>query len=148
MALSIKERQDRYRVTEKGKTTRARCFKEWSQRNRNQRNEYMKAWYHANKDKVKLTARKTRYKQRYGITPEHYDELLAAQNGHCALCNKTPDTERFGRLHVDHDHQTGQVRGLLCNNHNRSLAVMGDNALGLLKALAYVTRPHTPPACT
>ena len=53
-----------------------------------------------------------------GVTPADYDRLLAAQGGHCALCPNTPKTRR---LHVDHDHRTGAVRGLLCYRCNRAL---------------------------
>lgn len=46
------------------------------------------------------------------------DQLLAEQGGKCAIrgCDRTPKTRRF---HVDHDHRTGQVRGLVCHWHNR-----------------------------
>jgi hypothetical protein len=47
-----------------------------------------------------------------------YDQLLAEQKGHCALCPNTPKTRR---LHVDHDHRSLQIRGLLCYRCNRAL---------------------------
>lgn len=53
-----------------------------------------------------------------GITAEEYDLRLAAQGGGCAICGATPKTRR---LHVDHDHKTGAVRGLLCLRCNRNL---------------------------
>jgi hypothetical protein len=53
-----------------------------------------------------------------GITDELYFEMLERQSGHCALCPATPKTRR---LHVDHDHKTKQVRGLLCMRCNRAL---------------------------
>jgi Recombination endonuclease VII len=53
-----------------------------------------------------------------GVTDEEYARLLAAQGGHCALCPNEPKTRR---LHVDHDHATGRVRGLLCHRCNRNL---------------------------
>lgn len=65
-----------------------------------------------------MTARKPRRARQLGITDTHYQQLLDAQNGHCALCPNTPKTRR---LHVDHDHATGRVRGLLCHLHNRAL---------------------------
>lgn len=49
---------------------------------------------------------------------ELYERLLAEQDGHCAVCPATPGTRR---LHIDHDHRTGRVRGLLCHSHNRRL---------------------------
>lgn len=47
-----------------------------------------------------------------------YEAMLAMQGGHCALCPNTPKTRR---LHVDRDHSTGEVRGLLCMRCNRNL---------------------------
>lgn len=55
--------------------------------------------------------RKRSLRQRYGITVEDYDRMLEEQGGHCALCPAVPGVRR---LHVDHDHVTGRVRGLLC----------------------------------
>lgn len=56
----------------------------------------------------------------YGISAADYDALLAEQDGHCALCPKRPeDQTRYKRfLHVDHEHDTGLVRGLLCADCN------------------------------
>jgi hypothetical protein len=56
-------------------------------------------------------------KKRYGITAEVYDSLLEKQGGVCACCGKAPEKlpgNFRALLHVDHDHQTGDVRGLLC----------------------------------
>lgn len=53
-----------------------------------------------------------------GVTDDDYARLLDAQGGHCALCPATPKTRR---LHVDHNHATGAVRGLLCHRCNRAL---------------------------
>ena len=58
------------------------------------------------------------YKSRTGIPLAEYDALLAAQGGGCAICGNPPKTRR---LHVDHDHKTGKVRGLLCHRCNRRL---------------------------
>jgi hypothetical protein len=65
-----------------------------------------------------------------GFTDADYVRLLAAQDGHCALCDATPKTKRF---HVDHDHRTNKVRGLLCHRCNRVLwpFVTSDYALRL-----------------
>ena len=58
------------------------------------------------------------YKSRTGLPLAEYDALLAAQGGGCAICGNAPKTRR---LHVDHDHKTGKVRGLLCHRCNRAL---------------------------
>ncbi len=76
----------------------------------------------------------------YGITLEEYEALLVAQGGVCAL--NPEHTTPGGKLkhwHVDHDHKTGRVRGLLCRQCNLSLGGLGDDEEGLLRALAYVS---------
>jgi hypothetical protein len=60
-----------------------------------------------------------------GVTDAEYERLLAAQGGHCALCPNVPKRlKKDGtpyRLHADHDHKTGKVRGLLCWKCNDAL---------------------------
>lgn len=57
-------------------------------------------------------------KRTYGISRNDYEQLLYSQNGVCFLCHKPPCKDKFKRLHVDHDHITGRVRGLLCRGCN------------------------------
>jgi hypothetical protein len=73
----------------------------------------------------------------YGITPNQYEELLERQGGTCAICPRTADSQKR-RLHVDHDHSTGKVRGLLCDQCNRAVGLLGDDPDRLRKAAAYV----------
>lgn len=65
-----------------------------------------------------MTARKPQRAKQLGVTDAEYERLLAAQGGGCAICGATPKSRR---LHVDHDHKTGRVRGLLCHRCNRWL---------------------------
>jgi hypothetical protein len=69
-----------------------------------------------------------------GITDDEYAGMLAEQGGGCAICGAPPKTRR---LHVDHDHKTGRVRGLLCHRCNRALPVW-ITAAWLLKAARYL----------
>lgn len=52
------------------------------------------------------------------LAPGEYERMLEAQGGGCAICGSPGKTRR---LHVDHDHRTGRIRGLLCHVHNRRL---------------------------
>jgi Recombination endonuclease VII len=65
-----------------------------------------------------VTLPKPKRAKQLGVTDAEYERLLAAQGGHCALCPNVPKTRR---LHVDHDHATRRVRGLLCYRCNRAL---------------------------
>ena len=96
-------------------------------------------------------------KKQFGMTLEAYDQMLAAQNGVCAICRK-PETAKDGyggvkRLSVDHNHETGKVRGLLCGRCNTGLGFFKDNPDVLAEATAYLvnTDGHNtwePPAGT
>lgn len=63
-----------------------------------------------------------------GVSDEDYARMLAAQGGGCAICGAPPKTRR---LHVDHDHRTGAVRGLLCYRCNRALPTYMTGQLSL-----------------
>lgn len=64
--------------------------------------------------------RKDTLRWRYGITEERYAQMLHAQGGVCALCRRDRPG-RWGQYHVDHDHETGRLRGLLCVRCNAAL---------------------------
>ncbi len=79
-------------------------------------------------------------KCKYGITLEIYEAMLKSQNGGCAICGKTDGK----RLHVDHDHATGKVRGLLCFKCNVSIGHFGDDIAVLRLAIRYLESFRTP----
>ena len=72
----------------------------------------------------------------YGITIDQFEARLAAQGGVCAICRGLPAPGR--QFHVDHDHTTGAIRGILCQKCNGGLGAFGDTAAGLRVALAYL----------
>lgn len=83
--------------------------------------------------------RKDRYKS-YGLTIEQYNALFASQNGVCKICGNPPSGKKSKEtfLHVDHDHVTGQIRGLLCNKCNRGLGQFLDKPELLRRAAKYL----------
>lgn len=68
----------------------------------------------------------------YGITLEQFDEMILNQGGMCAIC------EREALLHVDHNHNTGKVRGLLCPKCNGYLGIIQDSVPALRRAIEYL----------
>lgn len=80
--------------------------------------------------------RRARGLSKYGLTVEQYDAMLAAQGGVCAICVYSPLTGK--PLHVDHDHRTNKVRGLLCGNCNTALGMFEDDPETLTSAIAYL----------
>ena len=110
--------------------------------------EKANAYYQANAERKKELARQWRtgagsgrhrghvLKKLYGISLEEYEALLDSQDGVCAICKETPRNNRF--LGVDHDHDTGRVRGLLCTTCNVGLGALHDSVEILRSALAYL----------
>lgn len=84
----------------------------------------------------KAVAMFNRIKNRYGLSIEGFESLIAIQKGVCAICGAEPN----GRLHIDHCHTTGKVRGLLCVKCNLAIGLMNDNTALLLKAIQYLQR--------
>ena len=85
-------------------------------------NERKRAYYHSHKQDIKPILRRGQLKRQYGISPADYDALLAKQDGVCATCGK-PSEET---LCVDHCHETGTIRGLLCRQCNFALGCFKD----------------------
>ncbi len=83
----------------------------------------------------KQSTRASILRTRYGITVDVYDAMLESQGGVCAICRNTCATGK--RLSVDHDHTTGQVRGLLCQRCNRGIGHF-DSPEIILAAAKYV----------
>src|ERR1019366_1751148 len=93
----------------------------------------------ANPDKVKNTD----LMKNYGITLVQYKEMLQEQNSCCAICNKPETRTRNGKLtmlSVDHNHTTGEVRGLLCNKCNTLIGYANEDAKILEASLKYLER--------
>jgi hypothetical protein len=111
----------------------------------------VKRWQQAYPDRVNATQRLRRatpegkrrqradhLKRKYGMTIEQYDAMLAAQGGGCFICGRLPRQDIS--LHVDHDHSTGAIRGILCFCCNNALADFQEDRLLLQKAAEYLDR--------
>lgn len=74
---------------------------------------------------------------KYGITLDQYNAMLEQQGGGCAICGAA--TNKNGKaLFVDHCHDTGKVRGILCYRCNTGLGSFKDNAVLVAKAVSYL----------
>lgn len=79
-----------------------------------------------------------RFKREYGITYADYERMLEEQEGKCPCGRSAPEGHGGQWLHVDHDHTTGKVRGLLCPNCNKVLGLVFDNPDTLVVLAAYL----------
>ncbi len=82
-----------------------------------------------------VTCRQLRHK--YGITIEQYNQRFNEQNGCCAICKKHQG-EFKRRLHIDHNHETGELRSLLCPNCNTVIGKVGESVELLGKIAEYL----------
>lgn len=86
----------------------------------------------------------TNVRRWYGLEPEQYQLMLDEQNNVCAICQNPNHDGR--RLHVDHDHLSGRIRGLLCSSCNNAIGLFKDNPQNLRVAAAYLEREYIVPA--
>lgn len=75
-------------------------------------------------------------KRTYGITLDDWNEMFNNQGGCCAICGKHQSTSK--RFHVDHNHTTGQVRGLLCSQCNTALGLLYEDEQIIKRTLKYI----------
>jgi hypothetical protein len=91
--------------------------------------------YHKN-NRAKVTKQQmVRHREReYGLTEEQYNNMILSQNNLCAICSQ-PSTRT---LNIDHNHETGKVRGLLCTNCNLGIGNFQDSLIYLQNAVNYL----------
>lgn len=106
--------------------------------------------YYANRERIAAQRKLSRtanpekhrlqkIKSTYGLSAESYAEMVARQKGRCSICDEAPSK---GGLSVDHDHDTGAVRDLLCVRCNTALGKFRDDPRITSAATAYLKRHH------
>ena len=93
-------------------------------------------WAAKNPDKLKVMLRRYQLKK-YGLTYDSYDNLWIEQVGHCPVCRR-PLPYGYS-ADVDHDHDTGRIRGLLHNNCNRGIGHLQHGPEILMNAVVYLS---------
>lgn len=116
------------------KTCKRKYQKIYGEKHKEKINAYSREWRRKNSDHVIGH----NLKCSYGITLEQYDKMFESQNGVCAICNRVNENNK--RLHVDHCHNTGVVRGLLCSKCNIGLGQFEDSIEKLLSAAIYLEK--------
>jgi len=108
--------------------------KKWQQENADRLNAYRRQY--RQRPDVKVRDRAAHLKRKFGITAAQYDAMLASQGGVCAICGDAPKDDVS--LHVDHEHESGRVRGLLCMRCNNALGLFKEDEELLWSALTYL----------
>lgn len=114
--------------------------KRWRLRHPEKQAAAMAQWVKNNPEKRRQINRDWNLKNQYGIDQKEYDDMLLAQKGTCAICNTATPTGKWKVFAVDHCHDTGIVRGLLCNECNRGMGLLGDDSNRLRKAADYLDK--------
>lgn len=105
-----------------------------------------KAYYPQNRERIraqqrlylernKLAVSQARIQKKYGISPKEFDKMPMKQSGRCKICS-----DLMTNPHVDHDHETMKVRGLLCSNCNTMIGLAGEDPSVLISASRYLRR--------
>ena len=119
--------------------------KEWREANKDRLRAYMAVWRDTHREHMREQAARWRaanpkrwrnrvLMQKYGITQRDYLDMVIGQAGRCLVCGKVPTDD----LVVDHNHDTGKVRGLLCQRCNRMLGHVDESADVLRSAIRYL----------
>jgi len=109
--------------------------REYGASNRAKRNARLSRWRKMNPDKAAANDRRKHLRANYGLTEQDVEDMRIAQGGRCLLC----PTE--GALVIDHCHQTGRVRGLLCTPCNNALGHVEARDGWLCRAAVYLDAP-------
>lgn len=124
--------------------------KEYEKNNQEKIRQKRKVYKKNNKEKHKVNAKKyyerypekvraLRLKNSYNLTLDQYNKMLEMQNKSCAICRR--HSSEFKRtLSVDHDHETGEVRGLLCSPCNTAIGLFRENLVIIKLAASYIEK--------
>lgn len=122
-------------------------------KNKNNQKAWRQRYYHKNKKRIKINNRKwgllnqnkvKKYRRKYhlkhkfGITQEQYIQLLNSQNCKCFICGRL----QVKIMHIDHNHKTGEIRGLLCFKCNTALGCVDDKISILKQMINYLEKSN------
>ena len=124
------------------KERRKKYIQEWKKQNHDKLLKYGETWRENNREKINAGAKERYYENRnaelsrhrfknYGIDNDTYNFMVNAQDGRCIICGDMPEIN----LSVDHNHQTGKIRRLICNPCNIAIAKAKDSP-EILRAMA------------
>lgn len=112
---------------------------DWYASNAERKKETTYKWRKTNSTRYREITRTGHLRRTYNITLEDYNIMLEAQGHRCAICGGVEPGGRTGRFNVDHDHDTGYVRGLLCTSCNIGIGHLKENPSILQSAIDYLT---------
>jgi hypothetical protein len=128
------------KMSEEQRQEESERMKVWRSQNKDKTREYERQQRRFHPERTKLSVHKCSLKRNYGMTVEQYHEMQIKQDFCCGICgSKESGSKRCDKLFVDHDHDTGKIRGLLCHKCNMALGVFKNKQL-LEKAISYLDK--------
>ena len=114
----------------------------WREENPERYQEWLKKNRAENSEQRRESNRRGHLRRKYGLSIEVYEFLCLVQDQKCAICG-----EEVEKLHVDHEHGTGRVRGLLCGKCNKAIGLLNDDPELLSAAARYLQKRQLPLGC-
>jgi hypothetical protein len=100
------------------------------------RKEYHQRYHIANKEKINARTRRHHFKRRYGITHKQVMELIKGASNKCQICGA--EFSLNNKPHIDHDHKSNRIRGVLCRKCNSGIGLFDDKIDLLKRAIGYL----------
>jgi Autographiviridae endonuclease VII len=124
------------------RTEGTRRSREWIEANPERAREKDRRVYQHRAERVRQAKLDEHLRRKYGLERADFDRMLAEQRNCCRICGREPNgkTRQSSTLHVDHDHATGRVRGLLCGKCNTMVGLAGEDPAVLLAAVKYLRK--------
>lgn len=139
--LAAQKERDAKKDPEAKRAYRREYYRQNRERLLEQQRERGKRNYAAKPEAYSRRSRKSRLKTQYNLTEDEYQKMLSEQDFRCAICGSRSGRRKSSHpLLVDHDHETGEVRGLLCQPCNSALGMFEDDTDRMLKAIDYLRR--------
>ena len=133
---AYRQRKRDYTKTDDQKEKRRIYMQRWRAKNREKSNQARRDYHQRNKDIVNAKQKIRHLQQKYNLTEEELQEMIKLQGGKCRLCGKEPKSDKVRGLHVDHSHETGRFRALLCISCNTTLGQV--ESIGISKFELYI----------
>lgn len=128
------ERQQRYRADNPERTNA--YSRKWRAENPEKVAASLRSWEERHQEHRRNYNRMVSLRKLYGMSLEEYENIMERQDGGCAICGRKPGSKR--KHHVDHDHETGKIRGILCSQCNTGLGMFSDDIEKMKTACIYL----------
>lgn len=115
-----------------------KASRDWRELNPEKSREKIKELFSKNKEKYYNSHKDKQLKKKYNLSREQYERLLLETGGQCPICSRVFGISAYTKPVVDHCHETGKTRGLICRQCNIGLGAFRDNVRTMINATKYL----------